>query len=76
MRVLVLRSADADFFLAHYDVAAIASAVGEPMPARNTGETKHGFHVMRVKTMNSALKTRKCALENEDLCIKNKELCT
>ena len=28
VRVLVLRSADADFFLAHYDVAAIAPAVG------------------------------------------------
>ena len=34
MRVLVLRSAARDFFLAHYDVAAIGTNVGGPEPER------------------------------------------
>ena len=46
VRVLVLRSGDPDFFLAHFDVAAIGTHVGGPEPQRNTGPTKHGFHRM------------------------------
>jgi len=46
VRVLVLRSADPDFFLAHYDVAAIGTNVGGPEPERKSGPTEHGFHRM------------------------------
>jgi enoyl-CoA hydratase/carnithine racemase len=46
VRVLVLRSADPDFFLAHFDVAAIGTSVGGPEPERKMGATAHGFHRM------------------------------
>lgn len=44
VRVVVLRSSDLDFFIAHYDVAAIGTDVGGPEPERQSGETEHGFH--------------------------------
>ncbi len=50
-RVLVLRSANPDFFIAHYDVEQILAAPTDDPPTRGT-ELK-GFHVMceRYRTM-------------------------